>query len=176
MHLLSYLTSFIPHINSPLFRSTGSNSIQELIKMHWQQIVCRMFSHRDNFNCASWPHSFQWRRQWWHSIRQYWPKINQPLNSMAFFTLLTMLLINKKVPLRERKRHTARRVASARYAALSHHPHHPDLGWGTIPSALYPVHGMTYRGRGVTLSWSWLLLEGWSREGPGWVDPLGWGR
>ena len=48
---------------------------------------------------------------------------------------------NKKVLLRERKRHTAGRVASARYAALSNgwgvtHPDlgqgtHPDLGWGT---------------------------------------------
>ena len=68
---------------------------------------------------------------------------------------------NKKVLLRERKRHTARRVASARYAkggypvpgpgGVPHHrsggrgvphprsagtlgtPHLPDLGWGTPP-------------------------------------------
>ena len=56
-------------------------------------------------------------------------------------------LTNKKVLLRERKRHTARRVASARYAALSNGwvgggvPHpvmggvplHPDLGQDTPP-------------------------------------------
>ena len=49
--------------------------------------------------------------------------------------------VNKKVLLRERKRHTARRVASARYAALSNGwgctpvlPHHPDLaGYPPIP-------------------------------------------
>ena len=76
--------------------------------------------------------------------------------------------VNKKVLLRERKRHTARRVASACYAALSNgwegvphpvlvvggytsHPppsrpgregtsHHPDLGWGTPQ----PRHGIGY--------------------------------
>ena len=51
-----------------------------------------------------------------------------------FLNRLTTLQ-NKKVLLRERKRHTAHRVASARYAALSHGwgggtPHHPDLVWG----------------------------------------------
>ena len=70
-------------------------------------------------------------------------------------------LLNKKVLLRECKRHTAHRIASARYATLSNgwggypiqswwwgvpgvppspsrpgwgypgYPHHPDLGWGT---------------------------------------------
>ena len=53
--------------------------------------------------------------------------------------------LNKKVLLRERKRHTTRRVASARYAGWvwwdgvpptiqtwdGVPPHHPDLGWGT---------------------------------------------
>ena len=41
--------------------------------------------------------------------------------------------VNKKVLLRERKRHTARHVVSARYAALSnggYSPHHPDLAQG----------------------------------------------
>ena len=33
--------------------------------------------------------------------------------------IVTKVAINKKVLLRERKKHTARRVASARYAALS---------------------------------------------------------
>ena len=57
---------------------------------------------------------------------------------------------NKKVLLHECKRHTARRVASARYAALSNggwggstptiqtwpggYPPCPDLGWGKPPS------------------------------------------
>ena len=64
----------------------------------------------------------------------------------------TNIFLNKKVFLRERKRHTARRVASARYAGgqgVPHPvmvwggthpvmwdgvpPHHPDLGWGTPP-------------------------------------------
>ena len=59
---------------------------------------------------------------------------------------------NKKVLLRERKRHTARRVASARYAALMGGvprvpPHHPDLarvpptpGMGYLPPSR-PVRG-----------------------------------
>ena len=46
---------------------------------------------------------------------------------------------NKKVLLRERKRHTARRVASARYAALSNgwgrgYPSSPGGGGGTPPT------------------------------------------
>ena len=49
--------------------------------------------------------------------------------------------LNKKVLLRERKRHTARHVASAHYAALSHrwggypgYPPYPNLRWVTPPS------------------------------------------
>ena len=51
-------------------------------------------------------------------------------------------IYNKKVLLRERKRHTARRIPSARYAALSSgggypgYPplHHPDLAQGVPPT------------------------------------------
>ena len=41
-------------------------------------------------------------------------------------------IVHKKVLLRERKRHTAHRVASARYAAPPPTPT-PDLGQGTPP-------------------------------------------
>ena len=45
--------------------------------------------------------------------------------------------VNKKVLLRERKRHTARRVASARYAALSSGwGGYPIPGWGVPQSGL----------------------------------------
>ena len=54
---------------------------------------------------------------------------------------------NKKVLLRERKRHTARRVASTHYAALSNpdlvrggYPIQTELGWGTLPPEMgYPL-------------------------------------
>ena len=68
---------------------------------------------------------------------------------------------NKKVLLRERKRHTARCIASTRYAALSNpdlvggvpHPDlvggvpqvPPKLGWGTPTEMVYPPRpGMGY--------------------------------
>ena len=70
--------------------------------------------------------------------------------ALCYLRLNKVIIIyyNKKVLLRERKRHTARRVASAHYAALSNGwggtpsrpgwggvpwapPHHPDLEWGT---------------------------------------------
>ena len=54
--------------------------------------------------------------------------------------ILFRTIHSKKVLLCERKRHTARRIASTRYAALSNPdlvgggtqgtPHHPDLVWG----------------------------------------------
>ena len=51
---------------------------------------------------------------------------------------------NKKVLLRERKKHTARRVASARYAALSEwvgEGDTPSMVWGDMPSqgGGYPI-------------------------------------
>ena len=56
-----------------------------------------------------------------------------------------MRILNKKVLLRERKRHTARRVASARYAAVMGWEGYPISGRG------YPVPGL---GRGVPHLWS----------------------
>ena len=62
--------------------------------------------------------------------------------------------VNKKVLLRERKRHTARHVASARYASLSTiqtwsggtlGTPRPDLGWGTSP----PTQTSCVNARGI---------------------------
>ena len=56
---------------------------------------------------------------------------------------ITFSIRNKKVLLRERKRHTARRLVIARYAALSPDLRgvpHPDLRRGTPP----PVSWMGY--------------------------------
>ena len=78
---------------------------------------------------------------------------------------------NKKVLLRERKRHTARRVASARYADLS-----PDEGGGGVP---HPVSWMRVppisTWDGVPLIWIW---DGVPHSGPGMGYPcldLRWG-
>ena len=87
---------------------------------------------------------------------------------------------NKKVLLRERKRHTARRVASTRCAALSN----PDLVQGCTQSQVwggYPVPGL-----GGTQSQVWegvphprsggYPIQTWSGDTPGtpYLD-LGWG-
>ena len=47
---------------------------------------------------------------------------------------ITIRARHKKVILRERKRHTARHIASARYAALS-----PDRGGGGVPHPVFDV-------------------------------------
>ena len=60
--------------------------------------------------------------------------------------------INKKVLLRERKRHTARCVASACYAALS-----PDVGWRGYPIQSW-MGGTPYH-------------EGWGPPSAGWGTP-----
>ena len=53
--------------------------------------------------------------------------------------------LNKKVPLRERKRHTARRVASACYAALCNAGGGPEMG-NPPPDMEYPPrHGVPPR-------------------------------
>ena len=62
-------------------------------------------------------------------------------------------LVNKKVLLRERKRHTAHRVASARYAALSH-----GLGGGLPPtiqtwSGGYPPTDLRWGTPHLDLGW-----------------------
>ena len=93
---------------------------------------------------------------------------------------------HKKVLLRERKRHTARRVASTRYAALSNpdlvggvpHPdlvggypgYPPELGWGTPRTGMgYPPQTLNWvpprPGMGYPLA----------RPGMGYPPKLGWG-
>ena len=62
--------------------------------------------------------------------------------------------LNKKVILRERKRHTTRRVASARYAALSNGVPHPVLARGDTPSS--PGQGVPHP-----------VLGGWGYPIPG---------
>ena len=64
------------------------------------------------------------------SIRESDVVIICVLGSLTLFT--TILFVNKKVLLCERKRHTARRVASACYAALSH-------GWGGVVPQVPPT-------------------------------------
>ena len=87
------------------------------------------------------------------------------------------IIDNKKVLLRERKRHTARRVASTHYAALSN----PDRVWGGYPIQTWlggtpgtPQTGMGYPpemgypprpGMGYPLTWDRVPL---------YLD-LGWG-
>ena len=99
---------------------------------------------------------------------------------------------NKKVLLRERKRHTARRVASARYAALSsgggrvtpgtppsrpgqgypgYHPHHPDLAGvppHPRPGMGYPPTIQTWPGYPPTQTWDGVPPT----SDLGWVPPL----
>ena len=120
------------------------------------------------------------------------------------FFIKPQYLNNKKVLLRERKRHTARRVASARYAALSHGgrgggypiqpwvwgypiqswlregypdvtPPHPDMGWGT------PHPDLGWGTKPPIQTWDWVPPSaGWGT--PAWTwdgEPphpdLGWG-
>ena len=68
-----------------------------------------------------------------------------------YFIVLTRKIGNKKLLLRERKRHTARRIASARYAALCN-------GGGGTP------------GRGGTPSQVW--VRGYPISGPGGISHL----
>ena len=94
--------------------------------------------------------------------------------------------INKKVLLREHKRHTARHVASARYAALSAYregegvvPHpvldgggdvpHPVLYGGCTPSQGTPHLDL---GCGAPINWMGYPLPG---PGMGYLTLAGWG-
>ena len=84
------------------------------------------------------PKNLAWKVQYrcqgefkmWTSVQSK----NITFGSMCTWTKNT----NKKVLLRERKRHTVRRVASARYAALS-----PDGGWG-VPRPVLDWGGGKY--------------------------------
>ena len=90
-----------------------------------------------------------------------YPRRDLETETEVHHTLPPVKQTDKKVLLRERKRHTARRVASARYAALSNgwvggvpptiqtwpgYP--PPLGWGTPPPSrpgrVPPTPGMGY--------------------------------
>ena len=79
-----------------------------------------------------------------------------------FFSVLEVnYLCNKKVLLRERKRHTAHHVASARYAALS-----PDEGGGTLDGGgVYPIPGLDWGGEGYPVQ-SWMGVS-YPRSGLG---------
>ena len=70
-------------------------------------------------------------------------------------------IINKKVLLRERKRHTARRVASARYADLS------SDGEGGMPHPVldrgYPIPSLDRRGTISSPGWEGgYLIQSWA--------------
>ena len=96
--------------------------------------------------------------------------------------------INKKVLLRERKRHTARRVVNTPSVVLTGYPTHPDLARGVpylpprqgTPPAGYPhqgtPHGRVPPGR-VPPCWTWQCTPpGWTWQGnppagPGRVPP-----
>ena len=71
-------------------------------------------------------------------------------------------LFNKKVFLRERKRHTARRVASARYAALCN---------GGGGDGVLPGHGVPPRHE--VPPWTWGTPKTWGTS-PRWGTPLRW--
>ena len=84
-------------------------------------------------------------------------------------TLNQNLLRNKKVLPPERKRHTARRIASTRYAALCNPdlvggvpgvpPHHPDLVGG------YPIQ-IWSGGTPSKPNWGWYPIQTWSGGTP----------
>ena len=76
----------------------------------------------------------------------------------------TKIILNKKVLLRECKRHTARRIASTRCG-----------GWVVPPGGGYPIPrwGTPHLGRGTPISWM-----GYPHLDLGWGTPhldLGWG-
>ena len=73
---------------------------------------------------------FQWRIQDFPEEGALIPKGGAPTYYLANFS--RKLHKNKKVLLRECKRHTARRIASTRYAALSGGVPHPDLVGGDL--------------------------------------------
>ena len=88
-------------------------------------------------------------------------------------------ICNKKVLLRERKRHTARRVVSTPSVFLSGYPPRPDLG-GTLPG--YPPWQGTPR-QGTPPGWTWQgtpprclphgILGNVAKHYGIWVPPLG---
>ena len=61
---------------------------------------------------------------------------------------------DKKVLLCERKRHTARRVASTPYVVLTGYPPHPDLG-GYHASLGTPWQGTPQVGYPLPPDWTW---------------------
>ena len=102
----------------------------------------------------------------------YWLPFVNLQSAKSFF--------NKKVLLPERKRHTAHRVASARFADQS-----SDVGWGEVPNPVFDGGTPSSLGHGGTLSnLGWgvphLVLDGGypvqSWMGVPWVPPLGPGK
>ena len=92
-----------------------------------------------------------------HTTTAKWPKVSKTVRNECSHRMLyeyqisycKIIFCNKKVLLRERKRHTARRIASARYAALSGGGDTPSQVWGGgVPrSGLdggggYPIPGL----------------------------------
>ena len=87
--------------------------------------------------------------------------------------------MNKKVLLRERKRHTPRRISSIPSAVLSWGVHHPWLGgtpsWGTPHSDLAggsSSWGIPHAGLGYPWEGIWDQSLGYPRKGMGWVEVL----
>ena len=67
---------------------------------------------------------------------------------------------NKKVLLRERKRHTARRVVTTPSVVLTGYPPHPDLAgavppWAGYPPSRVPAWGTVPPGRIPPPGWTW---------------------
>ena len=96
--------------------------------------------------------------------------------------------LNKKVLLRERKRHTTCRVASARYADLSGGGHTLSKGWGEggtlshvqggypIPGLRgYPRYPPATLGMGYPPGQTWDGVPPPARPGMGYPPDLGWG-
>ena len=89
----------------------------------------------------------------------------RPRKYISYWILEIKLLLNKKVLLRERERHTACRVASTCYAALVKGTPHSGIrhGWGVPPSQVggtsFPGGGTPFPGRGYP-------LPRWGTPGP----------
>ena len=87
---------------------------------------------------------FNWGNQRWASA--FWLPKTRFSKLINYKKSRPKLIYSKKVLLRKRKRHTARRVASARYAVRSNGggvhrvlPHHSDLGYPHHPNPGYPA-------------------------------------
>ena len=100
-------------------------------------------------------------------------------NLATFSAFKRKYIWDKKVLLRERQRHTARRVVSTPSIVLTGYPPHPDLAQGGYPAGGYPTWYPTWvppsrvpPRQGSPLSWPGRIPSPPPQPaGPGWVPP-----